>query len=159
MVDLRAALLGPLCFLPVGGSGGSSSHTPHSRVKPPLSFQALRSLGLASPLEDIIAGLLSSSGPQPWGRSLTLGRCLLLLLFLLSLPIPEAGERGWGEGGCIQSAKAGPRPWPGPTGREGWWGCSGYGGRQWGEAEMRWEVTEKQLKPAGLPAMRKREEG
>lgn len=83
-------------------------------------------------------------GSPAMGRSLTLGRCLLLLLlFLLSLPVPEVGERGWGEGGCIQSAKAGPRPWPGPhrMGRVvGVW----HGGRQWGEAEMRWEVTETQ---------------
>lgn len=81
-------------------------------------------------------------GSPAMGWSLTLGRCLLLLLlFLLSLPVPEVGERGWGEGGCIQSAKAGPRPGPHRMGRVvGVW----YGGRQWGEAEMRWEVTEKQ---------------
>lgn len=95
------------------------------------------------------------------GRSLTLGRCLLLLLFLLSLPVPrlgsEDGERmaafslqrlGHGLGLAPQDGKGG----GGAVGME-----EGNGVKQ-----RRDEVgsdRETELKPVGLPAVRKREEG
>lgn len=137
-------------------------------MNPPLSLPSpLSGIGVSGipfPLGRFPCWASVLLGSPAMGLSLTLGRCLLLLLllFLLSLPVPEAGERGWGEGDCIQSAKAGPRPWPGPhrMGRGGGGAVSMEEGD--GVKQRRNEVgsdRETELKPVGLPAVRKREEG
>lgn len=96
------------------------------------------------------------------GQSLTLGCCLLLLLlFLLSLPSPRLGSEDGERGAAFSLQRLGHGLGLGPIGWEGWWGCGGYGGRH-GVKQSRDEVgsdRETELKPVGLPAMKKREEG
>lgn len=110
-----------------------------SRVEPPLSLSSSlsgRGLWDSRPLWQVpLLGFCPPRFPAK-GRSLTLGRCLLLLLFLLSLPVPRLGSED-GERTAAFSLQRLGHLGLAPQDGKGGGGSGGYGGRQWGEAEKR----------------------
>lgn len=157
--------MGPLCFLTDGGPGGSSFHQPHPRVKLPLlpaPSQALRSLAFPSPWQIPLLGVcpprVPSHGVVTYPGALPPPPPPLPTL----APCPRGWGarmgRGWLHSVCKGWATA--LAWAPQDGKGGGSAVGMEGGN--GVNQRRDEVgsdRETELKPVGLPAVRKREEG